>query len=128
MNLEVNPKNPPVATLIWLHGLGASSDDFVSVASDLQHLTGLDLRFVFPQAPMRPVTINNGFIMPAWFDVSSFDREGPVDQKGILASVDILQDFIQQEKNKGFADQQIFLAGFSQGAVIAMSTLLEYPE
>lgn len=126
--IEINPTQPATATLIWLHGLGAHNDDFVPVAATLQQLTGLPLRFVFPQAPQRAVTINNGVRMPAWYDITSFDKGGKLDQEGISISVAQIKTLIQAEKEKGFKAQQIFLAGFSQGAVIALATLLSSTE
>lgn len=126
--IEINSSQPAVASLIWLHGLGASGDDFVPVAAELQQLINLPLRFVFPQAPLRPVTINNGHVMPAWFDITSLDKSGEIDHAGIAISVEQTQALIKKEQQKGFASNQIILAGFSQGAVIALNTLLVSPE
>jgi len=126
--IEIDPPRPAVASLIWLHGLGASGDDFVPIAGELQQLTQLPLRFVFPQAPHRPVTINAGFVMPAWYDVISFDREGEVDHEGIALAVSQVRALVLEEMERGFTTKQIFLAGFSQGAVIALNALLASPE
>lgn len=126
--IEINPSRPATLSIIWLHGLGASSDDFVPVAHQLHHLTGLALRFVFPQAPSRPVTINNGAIMPAWYDIRSFERDGELDTKGIELSVQQINLLIKQEIMLGLNADKIILAGFSQGAVVALSTLLAHPE
>jgi len=126
--IEIEPTQAPVASLIWLHGLGASGDDFVPVASSLQKLTQLPLRFVFPHAPARPVTINQGFVMPAWYDILSFDRGGAIDHEGISLAVEQVAALIEAEKTRGFSAKDIIIAGFSQGAVIALNTLLSFPE
>ncbi len=126
--IQVNPSQDAVATIIWLHGLGASGDDFVPIAAELQRLTGLPLRFVFPQAPMRPITINQGFVMPAWYDIVSFDKEAEIDHAGISVSVAQVKALIQAERDRGFSSSKIFLAGFSQGAVIVLNTLVSTPE
>lgn len=126
--LEVGPAQQATASIIWLHGLGASSDDFVPMASKLQRLTSLPIRFIFPQAPSRPVTINNGYIMPAWYDIISFDRMGIIDEQGIRTSVEQVNALIEREKQKGITAENIVIAGFSQGAVIALSTLFHYLE
>ncbi len=124
--LELNPSEPAEAVLIWLHGLGATNEDFLPVAHDLKNLTGLSLRFVFPQAPSRPVTVNQGYVMPAWYDITSFEQDGEVDHKGIVASVHQLKHLIDNELKRGFTSEQIFLAGFSQGCVVVLSTLVSY--
>lgn len=126
--IEIKPSQPALASLIWLHGLGASGDDFVPVASELQRLTGLPLRFIFPQAPERPVTINQGFVMPAWYDIISFDKEGDIDHEGISISVDQIKALVRKEMEKGLSSDKIILAGFSQGAVIALHALLASSE
>jgi len=126
--LEFDPPQPAVTTLIWLHGLGATCEDFVPWVPELRDLSGLPLRFVFPQAPLRPVTINNGYVMPAWFDISSLDKSGLIDPAGISTSVQQINALIQHEKERGFTHNKIIVAGFSQGAVIALSTLMTDPE
>jgi phospholipase/carboxylesterase len=126
--LEVNPTQPATASIIWLHGLGATNDDFVPIANELQQLTALPIRFIFPQAPSRPVTINKGYIMPAWYDIISFDRMGIIDEQGIKASVEQISAIITREKHAGIASENILIAGFSQGAVIALSTLFNSSE
>lgn len=126
--IELEPQPPAQAVIIWLHGLGASNQDFVPVATELQQLVALSLRFVFPQAPSQPVTINNGYIMPAWYDITSLGKEGDIDHLGIQRSVTAINQLIEHELQRGFASKNIFLAGFSQGAVIVLSTLLSYPQ
>lgn len=126
--IELDPAQPAAASLIWLHGLGASGDDFVPIAEELRQLTQLPLRFVFPHAPHRPVTINMGFVMPAWYDISSFEKDAQIDHEGISISVAQVKALIAAEKEKGFSQRQIILAGFSQGAVIVLNTLLSSAE
>ncbi|HVY53821.1 MAG TPA: dienelactone hydrolase family protein [Gammaproteobacteria bacterium] len=126
--IEVNPKDTASISIIWLHGLGATSDDFVPVAHELQTITQLNIRFVFPQAPQMPVTINNGYIMPAWYDIVSFERGEKIDLEGITRSVGRVQQLIQHEKSLGINAENIIIAGFSQGAVIALATLCSATE
>jgi len=126
--IEINPPQNTSASIIWLHGLGASGNDFVPVAAEVSKLSQLSLRYVFPHAPIRAVTLNRGYPMPAWYDIASFDKNCPVDQEGIASSVKQVELLIEQEKQHGFSTEQIFLAGFSQGAVIALSTVLNYPK
>jgi phospholipase/carboxylesterase len=124
--LEINPNHDPLASIIWLHGLGADGYDFEPIVGELRLPTGLPLRFVFPHAPERPVTINAGMVMRAWCDVypPSFSRE--FDLEGILESVDLLRALIAREMHLGFPSERIVLAGFSQGGVIALHTGLTY--
>lgn len=126
--IEVNPGEAARASLIWLHGLGASGDDFVPIAEEMQGLAALPLRFVFPHAPERPVTINLGYVMPAWYDITSFEKDADIDLEGISLSVEQVKALIRSEKERGFSSKQILLAGFSQGAVIALNTLLSSEE
>lgn len=104
-------------TIIWLHGLGASGDDFKPIAEEL-NLPGV--RTVFPDAPIRPITINNGMRMRAWYDIAYNDLQLVEDETGIRASSQAIIDLIEQEQG------QVFLAGFSQGGAIALYTALTY--
>lgn len=116
----------PRYSMIWLHGLGASGDDFVPVAEALQLPHAM--RHIFPHAPQMPVTINGGFVMPAWYDIrnvdaSSWNRTGSdssQDAAGIRASQQRIDDFIEREIARGIPPAHIFLAGFSQGGAIAL--------
>ena len=112
----------PDACVIWLHGLGADGHDFEPIVPELRLDPGLNLRFVFPHAPMMPVTINQGFVMRAWYDIRSADIGNEPDEKGIRASADLLAEMLQAEIDGGIAPQRIVLAGFSQGGVIALQT------
>lgn len=120
--IEINPPTPPKGTVILLHGLGADGNDLVPIISQLHLPSALQLRFLFPNAPLRPVTINNGYVMPAWYDIVSMQINEHADQKGIAASVKQLNRLIDAEEKKGISSDKIVLAGFSQGAVIALST------
>lgn len=125
--VEITPSSPPVGTVIWLHGLGADGHDFVPIIEELHLPTDLPLRFVFPHAPLRPVTINNGYVMRAWYDVYSMAINQRVDQEGILQSVALIKDLIEKEERQhGISARHIALGGFSQGAVIALNTGLRF--
>jgi phospholipase/carboxylesterase len=113
-------------SIIWLHGLGADGYDFVPLVSELQLPDTLGIRFIFPHAPIRPVTINNGMEMRAWYDMRSMDLEKSATKADILASVADIQVFIDAEIRAGIAPQNILLVGFSQGGVIAWHTALRF--
>ena len=117
-----NPSVKPEAVVIWLHGLGASCDDFVPIVPELQ--LSHSIKFVFPNAPMRPITINNGYVMRAWYDIR--DLGGSVahfiDEAGINQSVKQVEELIAQQIKLGFDENQIIIAGFSQGGVISYIT------
>jgi phospholipase/carboxylesterase len=118
VEIETGPQ--PRAAVIWLHGLGADGHDFEPVVPELQ--PPVPVRFVFPHAPVRPVTINQGMRMRAWYDIFQFGG-GPEDEAGIRASQQLLERMIAAEKG-----QKIVLAGFSQGGAIVLQTALRYPE
>ncbi len=119
-------QNPDVA-VIWLHGLGADGNDFVPIVPELLLPATLGVRFIFPHAPMIPVTINNGFVMRAWYDIFGMDRDGPQDQKGIRENSALIAELIEEQHAKGIAYNRIFLAGFSQGGAIGLHTALRFP-
>ncbi|HSM99246.1 MAG TPA: carboxylesterase [Gallionella sp.] len=114
-------KNPQ-HSIIWLHGLGADSGDFVPVADELE--LPVAVRYIFPDAPMRPVTINGGLVMRAWYDIASPSMAAQQDAAGIRASQSLVEGLIAQEASRGVAPGNIFLAGFSQGGAIALHTAL----
>ena len=122
----------PTATVIWLHGLGADGYDFVSIVKELEvnTLPGLEggVRFIFPHAPMRPVTINNGMVMRAWYDIKMADLVRQEDEAGLRASQAEIEKLLAREKQRGVAAQRIVLAGFSQGGAITLQTGLRHPE
>ena len=96
--VEVETGPNPVGSVIWLHGLGADGHDFEPIVPELQLPESLPLRFVFPHAPVRPVTINAGMAMRAWYDIVALDRDGPVDEAGIRASAAILEALVASER------------------------------
>ncbi len=121
--VEVSTGPTPAGSVIWLHGLGADGHDFEPIVPELD-LQGLALRFVFPHAPVRPVTLNGGMAMRAWYDIVSLDRQGAQDEDGIRASSETLQGLLAREVERGVPHERIVLAGFSQGGAIALHTAL----
>jgi phospholipase/carboxylesterase len=123
----IEPQQPATASVIWLHGLGADGHDFEPIVPEL----GLDaapIRFIFPHAPERPVTVNQGYVMRAWYDISSPDLSEGQDETGTRESEILLQNWIAHEKEAGIGAERIILAGFSQGGAIALHTGLRYPD
>jgi phospholipase/carboxylesterase len=122
----------PQQSIIWLHGLGADGHDFVPIVEELE--LSIPVRYIFPHAPMRPVTINGGFVMRAWYDITHAASAGGLeigsdshqDADGIRASQAAIEALIAQEVAKGISPRNIFLAGFSQGGVIALHTALRH--
>jgi len=115
-----------VASVIWLHGLGADGHDFESVVSELNLPASLPIRFILPHAPSMPVTLNNGYVMPAWYDINHPDLALGEDEAGIRASQQEIVKLIQQEISRGIPAERILLAGFSQGGAIVLQTGLRY--
>jgi len=115
-------------TIIWLHGLGADGNDFVPLVPELKLPESYAIKFIFPHAPVRPITLNNGYEMRAWFDMLSLDRQNNANEDDILASVAWINQFIESEVENGTPSTKILLAGFSQGAVIALHAGIRYPE
>lgn len=126
--LEISTCAQPENSIIWLHGLGADGHDFVPIVEQLEQAQTMPLRFVFPHAPMLPVTINAGYVMPAWYDITHPSLELGEDEAGIRASQQALEQLIEREKARGIPASRIVLAGFSQGGVIALQTALRYRE
>lgn len=124
--IELETGRNPTTSVIWLHGLGADGHDFEAIVPELD-LPAIAIRFVFPHAPMRPVTINAGMVMRAWYDVSdaAIRRE---DETGVRASQAHLEALIAREKERGTSANRILLAGFSQGGAIALHTGLRHHE
>ena len=121
--VEVSTGASPEGSVIWLHGLGADGHDFEPIVPELD-LQGLALRFVFPHAPVRPVTLNGGMAMRAWYDIVSLDRQGAQDEAGIRASAETLHGLVAREIERGIPHNRIVLAGFSQGGAIALHAAL----
>lgn len=117
----------PDAAIIWLHGLGASGYDFSPIIPELRLPESLAIRFVFPHAPRIPVTINNGMVMPAWYDVLDMEIDRKVDTEQLLRSADAVTNLIEAECNRGIDSSRIIIAGFSQGGAVAYQTALSSP-
>jgi len=117
--IEIETKPKPSHAVIWLHGLGADGNDFVPVVKQMK-LPPLGIRFVFPHAPMRPVTINGGFVMRAWYDIAYQELAFKEDERGLRDSQKLIEDLIARENKRGIPSSRIVLAGFSQGGVITL--------
>ena len=126
--VEVEPPGPADAAVIWLHGLGADGHDFPPIVPELGLPEGHGVRFVFPHAPQRPVTINGGMVMRAWYDILSPDFERRADREGVEDSCRRTTDLIEAEVARGVPIERIVLAGFSQGGAIALHLGVRYPE
>ena len=127
--IEIETAPNPTATVIWMHGLGADGNDFAPMVPELRLGSAPAIRFVFPHAPMIPVTINNGYVMRAWYDVSYGDLEGKsrqADEKGVRASQAEIEKLIAREVARGIRANKIVIAGFSQGGAIALHTGLRH--
>ncbi len=125
--IEINPKLPAQASVIWLHGLGADGHDFESIVPQLGLPQQTAIRFIFPHAPKRPITINGGLTMRAWFDVRGFSNATLQDEEGIKHSARLIEALIANELNRGIPAEKIILAGFSQGGAMALHVGLRYP-
>jgi phospholipase/carboxylesterase len=123
--VEIETAASPDAAVIWLHGLGADGHDFEPVVPELRLPPMLRLRFVFPHAPVRPVTLNMGMRMRAWYDILQLGG-GPEDEAGVRASQGMVEALIERERGRGVAARRIVLAGFSQGGAIALHTGLRH--
>jgi phospholipase/carboxylesterase len=128
LEITLSPAIPAVASVILLHGLGADGHDFVPIVGELGLPDSLPVRFVFPHAPMRPVTVNNGFVMRAWYDITSFTPAGRADVAGTTESARRVAGYIDREVQLGVAPVRIVLAGFSQGGAVALYAGLRYPQ
>ncbi len=126
--VELEPNIPATASVIWLHGLGADGNDFVPIVPELRLPDSLAVRFIFPHAPVRPVTLNGGMRMRAWYDILGLDRAAREDETGIRAAQAQIAALIQRENARGVPSERIVLAGFSQGGAITLQTGLRYPE
>jgi phospholipase/carboxylesterase len=125
VEIETGPE--PKGSVIWLHGLGADGHDFEPIVPQLVNRGERALRFVFPHAPVRPVTLNGGFRMRAWYDIVSLERRGPEDERGVRESQQAVQALIQRENERGTPAERIVLAGFSQGGAVAVFAGTRYP-
>ncbi|HEY3644471.1 MAG TPA: carboxylesterase [Gammaproteobacteria bacterium] len=124
--VEVETGPNPTASVIWLHGLGADGHDFEPIVPELRLPADLPLRFVFPHAPVRPVTLNGGAPMRAWFDIVKIGVNQPRDVQGMLVSKDAVEELIARENSRGVPTARIVLAGFSQGGAVALFAGLQH--
>ena len=125
--LEIETAPSPRAAVIWMHGLGADGHDFAGIERQVTP-PGAAVRYVYPHAPMMPVTINNGYVMRAWYDVFGVAGERREDEAGVRASQERIERLIAREKARGIPARAIVLAGFSQGGAMALHTGLRHPE
>lgn len=129
--IELESAPHPTAAVIWLHGLGASGDDFAAIVPELDLIGCPAIRFVFPHAPVMPVTLNNGYVMPAWYDIFGTELSaGAVrreDATGIYASQQAVEALIANEVARGISPANIVIAGFSQGCAMALHVGLRHP-
>jgi phospholipase/carboxylesterase len=126
--VEVATGPNPMASVIWLHGLGADGHDFEPAVPQLVRARGRALRFVFPHAPVRPVTLNGGLPMRAWYDIIQLNRRAGEDEAGVRSSDAALRALIRRENERGVPSEQIVLAGFSQGGAMALYSGTRMPE
>ena len=126
--VEIDTGPNPQAAVIWLHGLGADGHDFEPIVPELVRPSERALRFIFPHAPMRPVTLNNGYVMRAWYDIIAIDRRAAEDESGSRASQALVTELIRRENSRGITTPHIVLAGFSQGGAVALFSGTRYPE
>ncbi|MFT5699510.1 MAG: phospholipase/carboxylesterase [Desulforhopalus sp.] len=124
--IETETQSNPNASVIWLHGLGADGNDFAPIVPELDLPEDLSVRFIFPHAPSIPVTVNGGFVMPAWYDILEMDIDRKVDTKGLIDSAHQIEKFVDQELSRGIDSKKIVIAGFSQGGAVAYHFALGY--
>jgi phospholipase/carboxylesterase len=124
---ETHANGAPSAAVIWLHGLGADGHDFAGIVPELRLPASLSVRFIFPHAPSIPVTINQGYVMPAWYDISDLDVNRRIDEKQLRESAAAVHAFVAQQIEEGIQSRRIVLAGFSQGGAVALEAGLSCP-
>lgn len=130
MSLDVithEPTQTADAVIIWLHGLGASGNDFVPMTEHLQ-FPNANIRFLFPNAPQLPVTINQGMVMPAWYDITDISIDRTIDSKQLRTSAAEIHQLIDQQIQQGIDSERIIIAGFSQGGAVGYEAALTYPK
>ncbi|MGH8846725.1 MAG: alpha/beta hydrolase [Polaromonas sp.] len=126
--IEAQTGDKPVATILIMHGLGADGRDFLPIAEQLDLSSVGPVRFLFPSAPSMPVTINGGYVMPAWYDILGADLAKREDEAGLRHSQAAIEALITREKSRGMPAHRIVVAGFSQGCALALMTGLRHPE
>ncbi len=127
-HIQIETAPNPGTAVIWLHGLGADGNDFAALVPELDLSGCPGIRFIFPHAPSMPVTINGGYVMPAWYDIRGVDLLSQQDEAGIRASEKAIAALIEREIARGISAQKIVLAGFSQGSAMALHTGLRFPQ
>lgn len=128
VDVETKPAVPAAAAVIWLHGLGADGHDFAALVPELQLPENINIRFVFPHAPSIPVTINRGYVMPAWYDILEMTLDRKVDVAQLRASAEQVIALVQREIGRGIASDKIIIAGFSQGGAVAYEAALSFAQ
>jgi phospholipase/carboxylesterase len=126
--IEYETAPAPTAAVIWLHGLGADGNDFRPIVPELKLPETPGIRFIFPHAPSIPVTVNGGYVMPAWYDILEMNIDRKVDVEQLNASAAKVTDLIDREIERGIASERIVIAGFSQGGAVAYQAALSYPK
>ena len=126
--LEINPSKETLRSIIWLHGLGADGHDFAPIVPQLGIQESHQIRFIFPHAPSIPVTVNGNLKMPAWYDIYEVNIDAKIDLAGIASSKTAIESLIEHEISRGMPSKNIILAGFSQGAAMALTIGLQYHE
>ncbi|MDX1492256.1 MAG: dienelactone hydrolase family protein [Pseudohongiellaceae bacterium] len=124
IELLSSPEKDVDASVIWLHGLGADGNDFAAIVPELNLPKDLSVRFIFPHAPSIPVTINGGFVMPAWYDIKELSIDRKVDEVQLLQSAAAVHAFVDREIERGVDSRRIILAGFSQGGAVILQAAL----
>lgn len=124
--IEIETGDAPQAAVIWLHGLGADGSDFAPIVPELHLPPDLGIRFIFPHAPAMPVTVNGGYVMPAWFDILEMAIDRKVDSAQLLVSAARISRFVDRELDRGIDSRRIVLAGFSQGGAVAYQAGLSH--
>ncbi len=125
-HIEVESGSNPTASVIWLHGLGANGHDFEPIVPELKLPQDMPVRFIFPHAPNLPVTINGGYVMPAWYDILEMSIDRKVDTVQLRKSALAIVDFINNEVSRGIPTERIIIAGFSQGGAVAIEVALSF--
>ncbi|HEY7652871.1 MAG TPA: alpha/beta hydrolase-fold protein [Methylomirabilota bacterium] len=126
--LEIETAPNPDAAVVWMHGLGADGHDFEPIVPELGLPARPGIRFVFPHAPLRPVTINQGHVMRAWYDIRALAGVRREDEAGVRQSARQIEALMERERQRGIASRRLVLAGFSQGGAMALHVALRYPE
>lgn len=124
----IEPSSPADSVVIWLHGLGADGNDFAPLVPQLELPGDRAVRFVFPHAPKMPVTVNGGYVMPAWYDIRELSLDRKIDVDQLCRSAEAISQLIERELERGIDSRRIVLAGFSQGGAVAYQAALSFPK